>query len=66
MSRRTATRLEKLENKHVKDRVFIVGRDVADCERKLERLARHGELQGREPVLISTGVFRRSDDEAEQ
>ena len=42
-SRRTATRLEKLESKHVMGRVFIVGSDVADCKRKLERLTRRGE-----------------------
>ena len=64
-SRRTATRLEKLESNRVKDRVFIVGGDIADCRRKLERLTRRGELQGREPVLICTGIFGPPDPDNE-
>ncbi|MSO66296.1 MAG: hypothetical protein EXQ82_00470 [Pseudolabrys sp.] len=58
--------MEKLESNYVKDRVFIVGGDVADCKCKLERLTRSGELQGREPVLIATGIFGPPDPDKEE
>jgi len=64
-TRRTETRLEKLESKHVRQRVFIVGGDEADCRRKLERLTRRDKLQGREPILITTGIFGPPDPEDE-
>jgi hypothetical protein len=56
------TRLLKLEGHQVRERLFIVGGDIADCERKLERLKRNGTSHGFEPVLIATGIFRPDDE----
>ena len=61
MTRRTITRLMKLEGNQVKKRMYIVGGDIADCERKLERLKRNGTSHGFEPVLIATGIFRSDE-----
>ena len=55
---RITSRIDDLTKRLPPGLITIVGADQAECQMRLEEIEAAGELAGREPLFIMTGVKR--------
>jgi hypothetical protein len=55
---RITSRIDELTERLTPELITIVGADKAECHRRLEEIEAAGELTGREPLFLMTGVKR--------